>query len=83
MDKTAFAENAPGQLIELTVDGSNDWAFVPAPLPQHWETPQELWPLLADAREALARLDGIGQTMQNYELLLRPLQSREAIRSSS
>lgn len=83
MDKTAFTENAPGQLVELVVDGSNDWAFVPDPLPQHWGTPQELWPLLADAREALARLDGIGQTMQNYELLLRPLQSREAIRSSS
>lgn len=83
MDKTTFTNNAPGQLIELTVDGSDDWAFVPAPLPNHWETPQTLWPLLADAREALARLDGIGRTMQNYELLLRPLQSREAIRSSS
>ncbi|MEM1253321.1 MAG: Fic/DOC family N-terminal domain-containing protein [Cyanobacteria bacterium P01_H01_bin.21] len=83
MDKILFTDDAPGQLIELTVDGSNDWAFVPDPLPNHWETPQELWPLLADAREALARLDGIGQTMQNYELLLRPLQSREAISSSS
>ncbi|NEZ62521.1 hypothetical protein D0962_06950 [Leptolyngbyaceae cyanobacterium CCMR0082] len=41
------------------------------------------WPVLADAREALARLDGIGKTMKNYELLLQPLQRREALRSSS
>lgn len=83
MDPAAFANHAPGQLIELVVDGSQDWAFIPDPLPQQWHMPPDLWPLLADAREALARLDGIGQTMQNYELLLKPLQSREAIRSSS
>lgn len=36
-----------------------------------------------EAREALARLDGVGRYMPNYNLLLRPLQRREALRSSS
>ncbi len=83
MDKAAFLKTAPGRLVEMIVDGTKDRAFVPDPLPQQWTVPTELWPLLADAREALARLDGIGKTMQNYELLLRPLQRREALRSSS
>ena len=43
----------------------------------------EIWDLLAQAREELARLDGVGRNMPNYNLLLRPLQRREALRSSS
>ncbi|HNS21847.1 MAG TPA: Fic family protein [Sedimentisphaerales bacterium] len=35
------------------------------------------------AKESLARLDGIGRTLPNPELLLRPLEKREALRSSS
>lgn len=35
------------------------------------------------ARESLARLDGIGRHMPNHQLLLVPLQQREALRSSS
>lgn len=83
MDRFAFTDDAPGRLVELIVDGQKDWAFIPDPLPQRWTVPEGLWPLIADAREALARLDGIGRTMQNYELLLKPLQRREAVRSSS
>ncbi len=43
----------------------------------------QTWPLLARAKEELGRLDGIGRTLPNRSLLLRPLQRREAIRSSS
>jgi len=39
--------------------------------------------MLATAREELSRLDGIGRTLPSAELLLTPLQRREAIRSSS
>ena len=39
--------------------------------------------MVATAREELARLDGIGRTLPDPELLLRPLQNYEAIRSSS
>lgn len=42
-----------------------------------------MWPLLAEAREALGTLNGIVQTLPNPQLLIRPLQNREAITSSS
>lgn len=60
-----------------------DWAFLPAPLPSSWEFEASLWPLLVEAKEALGTLNGIGQTLPDPQLLLRPLQSREAIASSS
>lgn len=58
-------------------------AFVPANLPPEWEWPGRLWPLLVSAREDLARLDGTGKNLTNPELVLRPLQNREAQKSSS
>jgi len=42
-----------------------------------------LWPLLAQAKQSLGKLDGIGQTLTHPQLLLQPLQQREALRSSS
>lgn len=71
-----------GQIVPVTVGGP-DWAFVPHPLPRQWQVSQRLFPLLISAHTELGRLDGIGRTLRNPELLLRPLQSREAIRSSS
>ncbi len=83
MDKTLFVENFPGSLREISANGKKDWAFIPNPLPTSWEMTHEMWTLLMEAREELARLDGIGRNMPNYNLLLRPLQRREALRSSS
>ncbi len=83
MDKTRFTENALGQLVKISIQDHMDWAFIPKPLPARWNIPGEIWPLLAQAREELARLDGVGRHMPNYELLLKPLQHREALRSSS
>ena len=57
--------------------------FRPSALPKEWDISIEIWPLLSKAREELARLDGIGKHMPNHEILLTPLQKREAIRSSS
>jgi Fic family protein len=82
MDRSRFKDDAPGTLLPVSI-GARDWAFVPAPLPRKWSIPNELWPLLAAAREELARLDGVGKTLTSPELLLRPLQGREALRSSS
>jgi Fic family protein len=82
MDRQRFGTAMTGRLIPVSL-GSSDWAFVPNPLPRQWEIPSSLWPLLASAREELARLDGIGQALPDPQLLLRPLQQREAIRSSS
>ena len=83
MDNSLFTEASPGNLWEISSEGYKDWAFVPDALPDRWEMPSELWGLLVQAREALARLDGVGKYMPNYNLLLRPLQRREALRSSS
>jgi Fic family protein len=83
MDTTKFTSNKTGQLVEITTNLERDWAFVPNPLPPQWKFPETLWPMLVDARVNLARLDGIGRTLPDPELLLRPLQNREALRSSS
>jgi len=83
MDKSLFTENKQGQLIKIAAIAGAEWAFLPDPLPEKWDVPADLWPLLVEAREEIARLDGVGRHMPNYELLLRPLQRREALKSSS
>jgi Fic family protein len=82
MDSSKFSKHRTGELVEIYLPEA-DWAFVPDPLPPDWEFPGHLWPLLTQARESIARLDGIGRTLPNPQLLLHPLQSREALRSSS
>lgn len=83
MDKDLFKDENQGKLLKISVQGTHDWAFIPRPLPSRWEISNDLWPLLAQAREELARLDGIGRHMPDYQLLLKPLQQREALKSSS
>lgn len=82
MDRAQFLEHAPGSLVPITAP-EKDWAFVPAPLSRDWTLPSEHVPLLVDARQTLARLDGAGRHLPPHSLLLRPLQRREALRSSA
>jgi len=83
MDKSRFTTNSPGKVVEITTAVGKDWAFIPDDLPAKWQFDPKLWPLLVEAREALGTLNGIGQTLTDPRLLLRPLQNREAITSSS
>jgi len=83
MDKSLFNSNSLGKLIKINIHDTIDYAFIPTALASDWEMPNYLWPLLSTAKEELARLDGVGRHMPNYELLLRPLQQREALKSSS
>lgn len=83
MDKSLFGTNSLGRLTKIHIHDTEDYAFIPAPLSTDWEMPNSLWPLLVTAKEELARLDGVGRHMPNYELFLRPLQQREALKSSS
>jgi Fic family protein len=85
MDPARFSDSKSGQLRKFVNPQTDktDWYFLPDELPPGWEFPVRLWPLLADAKEALGTLNGIGQTLKNPDLLLRPLQNREAITSSS
>jgi Fic family protein len=82
MDRSRFGSSSTGRLV-ATSAGERDWAFIPSRLPRRWDIPLMLWPLLSDAKAELARLDGIGRTLPDPELLLQPLNNREAIRSSS
>ncbi|MCP5141434.1 MAG: Fic family protein [Gammaproteobacteria bacterium] len=82
MDGKRFTDNKLGDLEPITLPRP-DVAFVPASLPLTWPMPSDMWPLLMEARESLARLDGVGRHLNNPQLLLVPLQQREALRSSS
>ncbi len=82
MNKSRFTAQMTGQLVRIS-QPEPDWAFVPAELPVAWEFPVSLWPLLVDAKAKLGTLNGIGRTLPNPQLLLRPLQDREMLRSSS
>ena len=82
MDRSRFGPDSTGNLVAVST-GERDWAFIPNSLPRQWDIANSFWPLLARAREELARLDGIGRALPDPDLLLRPLNKREAIRSSS
>ena len=84
MDPKEFnPQSMTGVLVPIP-NGSVDaqYAFVPNPLPPHWKWPDRLWKTLLDARICLSSLDGTGKHLQSPEILLRPLQSREAQLSS-
>lgn len=72
-----------GRFVPIAgVDGATQ-AFVPNPLPPAWEWPSEMWPLLIEAKTALAHLDGVAKHLPNPQILLFPLQNREAQKSST
>lgn len=57
-------------------------AFVPDPLPRELNLSPGLVSLLDRASRAIATLDGVGETILNPHLLIRPLLRREAVLSS-
>jgi Fic family protein len=83
MQRQRFSAKSPGGLVPCqNAAGQSDWAFLPSPTPPPLELDNQLWSLVADARDALGTLNGIGQKLPNPQLLLRPLQQQEAITSS-
>lgn len=83
MDPKEFAPTMTGELIPIP-KGPPDvkFAFKPAPLPPKWRWPEPLWKPLLEARTRLASLDATGKHLPNPEILLQPLQGREAQLSS-
>jgi Fic family protein len=79
MDIRRFKPNAPGKIVAI---GGDEYSFMPAPLPPKWEFPLRLWPLLADAKLQIGIMEGLGRNLPNPTILLRPLEDREAIKSS-
>lgn len=80
MDSKSFVAHTPGSIISLS-DGKT--AYVPNQLPPSWDFSEHLWPLLAEAKQQVGILEGIGRTLPNPMILLRPLGDRESIKSSS
>jgi Fic family protein len=79
MDPTDFNDGASGALIP-TIKGM---AFVPHPLPPRRILDlAPLLPQVARATKALGELSGIGRTLHNPHLLIRPFMRREAVASS-
>lgn len=79
MDKAVFSTSPCGRLVPTIND---TLAFVPDNLPPELD-PGLYADELADASHALGELNGIGRTLENPYLLIRPLQTREALASSS
>ena len=84
MDPKLFVDTPPGVMVSIPRDPitGNRHAFVPNSLPPDWEFAVRLWPLLADAKQQLGILEGLGRSLPNPGILLRPLEDREAIKSS-
>lgn len=80
MDKNGFSAAASGRLVP-TIGGRR--AFVPNPLPPATIDVTHFLPELTRATQAVGELKGIGRTVPNPLLLIRPLQRREAVSSSS
>lgn len=82
MDRTAFTERMHGRLVPV----GSGWGFIPEPLPPPsaiWRMDDELWSALVEAKSRLMLVEGAGQRVIDPAMLLRPLQRREAIRSST
>lgn len=81
MNPKSFGADSPGQLLRISYP-NDDLAFLPNLLPPELKLSDELVRLLIKAHRAVGELNGIGQTLDNPNLLLRRLQSRESLTSS-
>lgn len=82
MDILAFSEFKSGRLVPMSFHGKPDHAFIPNPLPPAVGN-DRFWPLLLEASKKLERLSVKGDQLPDVNLLLRPLQRREALTSNS
>lgn len=69
-----------GQVVP-TIEGKR--AYVPAPLPRSLDLGAQLIKRLDEASRSVSMLAGVGETIPNPNLLIRPFVNREAVLSSS
>ena len=74
-----FRDSSAGRVIRAP---QGFWAFAPAPLPPALTWSSELVALLAQASQMLGELAGLGRSLPNPHLLVRPFMYREAVLSS-
>lgn len=79
MNPEPFRGSPTGRLVRAP---AGYWAFVPNPLPPSLPWTAELVTTLSEADRALGELAGIGRSLPNPHLLIRPFVRREAVLSS-
>jgi Fic family protein len=79
MDKSAFERSTTGRVVP-TIGGQ--WAFVPNDLPPILDMNDFVAPLV-EATQLLGELNGVFKTLPDPYILIRPLQTKEALTSSS
>jgi len=79
MNPDEFRDSPTGRLVRAT-DGC--WAFVPYSFPPVLAWSPELVAALSEADRALGELAGLGRSLPNSHLLIRPFVRREAVLSS-
>ncbi len=72
--------NSPSGRLVPTIEGQQ--AYVPNPLPTDLPMSSRLVSLLDRASRAVGELGGVGETIPNPHILIRPLLRREAVLSS-
>ena len=79
MDPQDFRSHAAGRVIRAP---AGYWAFVPNSLPPAFEWSQELVSALSSADRALGEFAGLGRSLPDPSLFVRPFVRREAVLSS-
>ena len=82
MDPNAFQNSTSGRVIRVGQGEAAYWSFVPNPLPPQISIDWELARLNARAERTLGELSGLGRTLPNPHLFIRPFLRREAVLSS-
>ena len=82
MNPDRFHGGSAGQVIRVGQGEMAYWAFVPHPLPPDLKPDSALVRSLSEADRAIGELAGLGRTMPNPHLLIRPFLRREAVLSS-
>ena len=80
MQKSDFDRSSSGRLVPTE---RGQWAYVPNPLPPLELRLAPLLTKIADVSQALGELNGSARTLRDPYLIIRPLQAREALTSSS
>lgn len=79
MNLKDFENSSAGRLVRTRQEY---WAFIPNPLPPVLNFSPGLVSALSNADRILGELNGIGGTLKNPHLLIRPFARREAVLSS-
>jgi Fic family protein len=79
MNPDDFRNSSSGRIVQTQ---KGYWSFIPNPLPPAIRWSQQLVTLLSEADRAVGELAGLGRSLPNPHLLVRPFIHREAVLSS-